>query len=172
MRIYLTPDAEAKLRGMRNIPRTVPKVLAAALDTQNQVSVGHITEKRLTGKGPFPVPQGKLGVRTNRLRDSLMWVPAKVDKGGRVTSAIGSDVKYAGIHEFGGFIRPTTVRPKNGKALKFSIGGRVVFAKQVQLPARYMPARRPVRRGILDRRMEYEEGLSQAVLNGISQAMK
>lgn len=39
--------------------------------------------------------------------------------------------RYARIHEYGG-----EIRPKRGKALRFVIGGRPVFAKKVTIPAR------------------------------------
>lgn len=44
---------------------------------------------------------------------------------------VGSPLIYATIHQFGGIIKP-----KNGKALAFSVGGDSVFAKQVTIPAR------------------------------------
>ena len=44
---------------------------------------------------------------------------------------VGSPLIYAAIHQFGGIIKP-----KNGKALAFSVGGDSVFAKQVTIPAR------------------------------------
>ncbi|SDR07639.1 phage virion morphogenesis protein [Pseudovibrio sp. Tun.PSC04-5.I4] len=43
----------------------------------------------------------------------------------------GSPVVYAAIHQFGG-----TIKPKNGKALFFMMGGATVAASQVSIPAR------------------------------------
>ncbi len=43
---------------------------------------------------------------------------------------VGSDRKYAAIHQLGGVIQA------KGKALVFTIGGRTVFAKKVTIPAR------------------------------------
>lgn len=44
---------------------------------------------------------------------------------------VGSGLVYAGIHQFGG-----TIVPKNGDRLAFSIGGRLVMADKVEMPAR------------------------------------
>jgi phage gpG-like protein len=44
---------------------------------------------------------------------------------------VASDRIYAAIQQLGG-----TIRPKNGKALVFMLGGRKIFAKQVTLPPR------------------------------------
>lgn len=44
---------------------------------------------------------------------------------------VGTNVLYAAIHQFGGVIRP-----KSGSRLRFRIGRREVFARQVTVPAR------------------------------------
>jgi phage virion morphogenesis protein len=44
---------------------------------------------------------------------------------------VGSNKEYAAVHQFG-----ATIVPKNGKALRFMLGDRVVFAKKVTIPAR------------------------------------
>jgi phage gpG-like protein len=44
--------------------------------------------------------------------------------------SIGSDRKYAAIHQLGGVIKA------KGKALVFMLGGKKIFAKQVKIPAR------------------------------------
>ena len=67
---------------------------------QNELTVGHIRKARMTGKGPFPVSQGRLGVRTNRLRNSLRATQPRI-AGGTVVGSIGSNVVYAAAHEFG-----------------------------------------------------------------------
>lgn len=48
---------------------------------------------------------------------------------------VGSDRPYALIHQLGG-----TITPKKGKFLKFTIGGKTIFAKKAVMPPRpYMP---------------------------------
>lgn len=50
----------------------------------------------------------------------------------RPSVTIGSDVFYAPYVHDG--TRPHVIRPKRGKALRFVIGGQVVFARVVQHP--------------------------------------
>ncbi|MEW9901041.1 phage virion morphogenesis protein [Chitinivorax sp. PXF-14] len=53
------------------------------------------------------------------------------------SAMVGTNVKYAAIHQFGGQTRPHVIRPKNKKALAF--GGRVV--RSVNHPGSNIPAR-------------------------------
>lgn len=62
---------------------------------------------------------------SSRLKDSITY---RADGQG-VT--VGTNVKYAAIHQLGG-----TIRPKDKKCLRFEIDGRIIFAKQVTIPAR------------------------------------
>ncbi len=71
--------------------------------------------------------------RKGRLRTSL-----RITKVTETTVSVGSDAKYARIHQLGGVIRP-----KGGKALRFAIGGKTFFRKKVTIPARpYWPITR------------------------------
>lgn len=53
------------------------------------------------------------------------------------SAVVGSNLKYAAIHQFGGKTRAHIIKPRNKKALAF--GGRVV--KQVNHPGSVIPAR-------------------------------
>ena len=77
---------------------------------------------------------GQLKVRTGHLRRSIYSQSTGFLKG-----HIGSDAKYAAIHQYGGIIRP---RVK--KALKFKVGDRWVTTQRVRIPTRpfIMPHRR------------------------------
>ena len=81
-----------------------PKQLLAAIvrgQTKGTAFIhGAITKERLTGQGPFPVDQHRLGVKSGLMRKSLRWTKAE-SNGNTVTSAIGTNVRYAGAHEFG-----------------------------------------------------------------------
>lgn len=63
---------------------------------------------------------------SRRLRDSIVY---QFD--GSETLAIGTNVIYAAIHQFGG-----EIVPKNAKVLFFKIGGDEVVAQRVLMPAR------------------------------------
>lgn len=53
------------------------------------------------------------------------------------SAVVGTNIKYAAIHQFGGQTRAHLIKPKNKKALAF--GGKVV--KQVNHPGSKIPAR-------------------------------
>lgn len=53
------------------------------------------------------------------------------------SAVVGTNVVYAGIHNFGGQTKPHVIRPKHKKALKFN--GR--FAKKVNHPGSKIPKR-------------------------------
>jgi phage gpG-like protein len=162
--IKLTPPD--LLERLRNAPANIPIALGKAMDSQNLETVGHISKARMTGKGPFPPSEGKLGTRSNRLRLSLRATPSVVS-GQTITSSIGSNVEYMGIHEFGGQTRPHLIKARNGKSLRFQMAGREVFVKSVKHPGSKIPARAPISHGIADRGDAYGVALSQAALKAL-----
>jgi len=86
---------------------------------------------------------------------------------GKVFSS--GDVKYAGIHEFGGTTKPHIIRAVNAKALAFKdYFGDTAFYKQVMHPGSKMPERSYMRAGLADMKDQIVEGLSEAVREGIS----
>ena len=70
-------------------------------------------------------------VDTGRLRASIR-IESRRLLSLRSVYTIGSDVSYADMVHNG--TRPHTIRPRNKQALRFRIGGRVVFAKVVHHP--------------------------------------
>lgn len=76
---------------------------------------------------------GQTLVRTGRLRNSIS-VKAFPDR-----ALVGTNVKYAAIHQFGGKTGATVIRPKNKKAL-FWPGARHPV-KMVRHPGSNIPAR-------------------------------
>lgn len=78
------------------------------------------------GRGPAKILQdtGRLAASITTQYDNL-------------SAVVGTNVKYAAIHQFGGTTPPHVIRPKNKKALAFS--GRVV--KKVNHPGSKIPAR-------------------------------
>ena len=68
---------------------------------------------------------GNLKARSGHLRRSIKS-GANRNKGW-----LSNDVVYAGIHEYGG-----TIKPKGGGYLKFKIGDQFVSVKEVVIPAR------------------------------------
>ena len=70
-------------------------------------------------------------VRTGRLRSSIRAEPP-VFFSLRGKVSVGSDLEYAAAVNDGS--RPHIIRPRRAQVLRFSVGGRIVFAKVVHHP--------------------------------------
>lgn len=180
MNIPLTSNATNILRALARMPADMLAAMKRELDEQNQLTVGHIQANRLSGKGPFDPSLGKLGVRTNRYRQSVRRSPAIIT-GSSISSAIGTNLKpYPTIHEFGGaFTRKAgSVRLRtdasgalmrrgpNGRLATFA-GRRHKRAKVVHFDAHgvKVPARAPLQRGIADKAPDYARRLPTAIVS-------
>jgi phage gpG-like protein len=178
----ISGSAQAAIQRLTD-SRLVLPVIARELDQQLNLTVGHIVAKRLTGTGPFPVSEHRLGVRTGHLRRSLRTTKATVT-GNTVTGAIGTNVKYAGIHEFGGTIKRLLLagsvrlatdrkgnllrQGKNGKLAVFARASRktattVAYAGGKRFDV-VIPERAPIRTGIADRQQAMGEAVTAAIL--------
>lgn len=179
IQIELSSNADAILRRVQGFPPRLAQAVAGAMDRQNQLTIAHAQRHYLSG----PRPQ-RLGVRTNRLRSSLTAAPARVT-GDSVISSIGTNVAYAGAHEFG-FDGSVTVRAHQRNIFRsHQTGGGSVFdmrtgrvrrqavrtisllqgqatvrshARRVKMRAR--PFLRPA---VEDSRLEYSKAVSTAI---------
>jgi hypothetical protein len=129
IKIELPPESEATIQRFRDMPEELPKAIKRGMDRSLQIVTGRIVEKRMSGKGPFPPPQHRLGEVTGQLRRSLRAEPAEIAQQ-TVTGAIGTPVIYGAVHEFG---FSGTVRGKGGKSHHM-----------------HMPERAPVRTGVTE----------------------
>jgi phage gpG-like protein len=77
---------------------------------------------------------------TLRLHQVLARSP-RVIMSSKNEGTVGSDRHYAAIHQLGGRTPAHVIRPKTAKALRFVIGGRVIFVKSVTHPGSAVPAR-------------------------------
>lgn len=121
--------------------KKVPQQLKATgelFDSAVALTVQRLAIK-MTNLVKMKLSDNVLRVKTGRLRRSINY---SVDYANSKTTAIvGTNVEYAGIHEFGGVIPARIVYPKKKSALKFTVGGKVVFAKRANIPAVKMPQR-------------------------------
>jgi phage gpG-like protein len=161
-------------------PARVLRALAKTLDRENELTTAEIQANNLSRRG-----SSTLGVVTNRLRSSARPSRAVIT-GQRIESAIGSNVIYAGVHEFG-FRGMVTVRAhlrRNPRGDVFR-GGRSVTAfltkdghirrKRARPVAEgvsrvkahtmqmNMPARAPFRSGVEDRLPAYRTAASDSL---------
>lgn len=82
---------------------------------------------------------GVLQTRTGRLKSSIR-IRTRSSRT-RFTARIGTRVKYAAIHEYGGTEPAHEIRAKKAKALAYFRGGELAFATAVQFPGAKMPER-------------------------------
>lgn len=95
-------------------------------------------------------------VRTGHLRRSIQS-GVRV-KGNDIEGFVGSNLKYAGVHEFGGIIKP-----KNGEYLMFMLDGQFRKVKQVVIPERSY-----IRTGIENNIGSITSLVKQEIINSIN----
>lgn len=181
--IQLSPESQAVLRQMHDLPRVTMQGIAAAMDKENLFTVSHIQAKYLSGsklkKPSFPGLRTMTGNYNSSLRSSKAVV-----YGDTVITKIGTNVKskgfsYPSLHEFGGewTTKPQEVRHRTdakGNILRRD-NGLLIFAKKSHKrsitrtfgggKSVTIPARSPIQRGIKDRRQDYSDAISAAILS-------
>ncbi len=80
---------------------------------------------------PAPWPAKSDGSPATLRKNQVLVHSIRIVKLTNSSVTVGTDRVYAAIHQLGG-----TIKPKHGKALRFSLGGAEVFAKSVSIPAR------------------------------------
>lgn len=142
-----------------------PKFLAAAvkaIDLQNELTLSTTAEKRLSFSRDKPPTMEGLRMQTGRLRQSFQKGKAIQDaakaEGETIVSAIGSNVQYAAVHEFG-FAGSVPVPPHF----------RLAFGAPIEVKGHMrkvnLPARRMVQRTLEERKPKYVEALDKAALD-------
>jgi phage gpG-like protein len=160
IKVEIPPDSRALIAKLQRFPVELGEAIKRGMNRAGALALGKITAERFTGLGPFPVSEHKLGVRTGRLRGSLRWTPAQsVTSGGQlieVSGAMGSNVEYLGVHEFG-FDGTVNVKSFTRKVPELRFGrapagprARRPTTETVKAHTRTMriPARAPLRTGI------------------------
>ncbi len=105
IQIQLSPQAIALTEKFKRSPQEFPQAIKRGMTRALAVVSGRIQERRLTGHGPFPATEHRLGERTGQLKLRTQSKPVQITSEGTQTvveGAIGSSVFYAAIHEFGG----------------------------------------------------------------------
>ena len=156
----LTPEAQQTLLDIERMPAAMGDAMAVVMDQENELSIGHISQRYLSSRGPR-----SLGVRTNRLRSSLRRAKARSVSDLGVVSSIGSNVVYLGVHEFG-FKGTVNVRSHTRRVTQAF--GRILSAPTSVSVSSHkrkvdIPERAPLRRGVTDRMNHYVRSISEAI---------
>lgn len=150
----------ALIARFKHMPRAVNqalyvKVLALSLKLEKLVKVGKLNGQvlnRITGALARSIHQN-----VDRNIHSVI---------GRVFSS--GDVKYAGIHEFGGTTAPHVILPKKASVLAFmGKSGGMVFTRRVNHPGSKMPERSFLRSSLHQMSTEISLGMKEAVVQAI-----
>jgi phage gpG-like protein len=123
--IQFTPQAEAALARVKAIPQKALKGIARGMDKANPNTAGVIQKNFLNFPREGPTQPTGLRHKTGHLFRSVRASKAVIT-GESVLSAIGSNVSYAGVHEFGfkGTVNVPAHSRKPGKT--FLLGGKLV----------------------------------------------
>lgn len=175
--IQLSERSREAIERLAEYPQRLTAAIRSALDKENQLTVGHIVSAKLSRRGPKT-----LGVRSNRLRGSVRATRARANGAGQVVASIGTNVVYAGVHEFGfrgrvGVRAHTKNMTFKRSALASSyyhmVGGTKIkkSSKQtVQVAVRAhsrqvnFPKRAPIATGILERQERYRNAIEKAIV--------
>lgn len=117
--------------------------LYAAVYGEALLLQAHVQAGKLSGQ--------VLNQRTGVLRDRIHV--EMEDTAGAIVATVGTKVKYARIHEYGG-----TIVPKVAKALRFVVDGKTIHAKSVTMPERSF-----LRSALSDREQQIRAALAAAV---------
>lgn len=111
----------AFIKTMQRMRQAIPQASISSMRVATQYLRGYIIKNKLRGQ--------VLKVKTGRLASSIDREEFLV--GGGAVGRVGSNLKYARIHEMGGTIHAT-----NAPYLKFLVDGRWIMTEQVKIPAR------------------------------------
>jgi hypothetical protein len=140
----------------RRIASNMPTIVNTAMQTQMTQLADYVRSGKLSGQ--------VLNRRSGALSRSIYGTSS--NSSGSVVGKVGSrGVPYANIWENTGSAAHT-VEAINAKALRFEIGGSVVFAKRVNIPAQNA---RPFLRPALNER---REAILQALRSAVVQVIK
>lgn len=101
----------------------------------------HVVAEKLHGQ--------VLHVRSGTLARSITY--RVEESAGVIRGIVGTNVGYGKAHEFGMTLHIPEIRPRNAKALRFMVGGSVVFATRVRAHDVHLPERSFLRSSLKDR---------------------
>jgi phage gpG-like protein len=184
--VSLSSEAQSLIERLGSADARLLQAVQRGLYRANQRTMSEITLNRMSGKGPFPVSQNRLGEVESHARKSLT-TSRPVIHAGAVVSSIGSNVGYVAVHEFG-FKGVATVKKHLRKAPlgdRFNVGGQTVTGRSLgragrqrrrkdQISSRVsfvkqhtrkmeIPARKFIRTGIEENDAIYSSELSDAL---------
>jgi hypothetical protein len=127
--VVIDAKSIAYLKKISDMPRQVPGAIQRGLNTGLETIKERLITKRLSGQGPFPPSQHRLGEVTGLLKATVY--SRSIIQGNKVIGYIGAEAPYAGVHEYG-----AVIKAKNAPFLVFKVRGKTIRTKEVTIPAR------------------------------------
>lgn len=175
--IEISVRAEQVLAQLDHLPERMGAGIAAAMDKENELTIAHIQRNRLTGYGPFPVAEHRLGNRpgepgSGSLRQSVNATKSAVS-GDDVTSAIGASVHYAVVHELGfeGDVQVREYKMRLGMKDQFRIGG-VTMTRQDALRIYALQTKKQFRAGMADAGNQWRDRMQRNRLKRLAMDLR
>ena len=164
--IEFTEKSIATLARLKAYPEAQMQSIARGQDAATKKITLSTIENRLTGRGPFPVSEHRLGRVTHYLATTTVAVPPVIE-GRTVTTAIHTDASYAGVHE-AGFDGEVHVRSYTRNRYKYgrkrtrrkTIGEIAVKAHDREM---HIPARAPIHTGIAENIPQIQASINEAL---------
>lgn len=148
----------AAARELRRLGMNMPKVL----DREVQRAAD-----RLANRVRSKLADDVLQRQTGRL-----WRSVTTDKPGEGQREVGTNVKYAAIHEFGGIIPAHFVRPVRKQALSWEVGGIRYFSRGHMIPDVRIPKRPYMRPSMEEVRPEIVAHARQRITTILAEAAR
>ena len=176
MNVTLTTTGIALLDRLRAFPEKLSLAVAKGTSAGVLVALGKTQKERFTGRGPFPVSDNRIGIRTGRLRGSLLLSSMSRDASGVGARVVSTGVKYFAPHEFG---FAGTVNVKEHARTISRIGTKVVKStrkprKRDKLPITKTshPVRAHTRKVNIPERRMLRTGLAQHLPAALGEAIE
>jgi phage gpG-like protein len=169
--INLSQKAQEILGAPGGVPRKVIASIQAAMNLQMELTASAVVKNRMSELRKGPISPDKLRVETGRLRRSMMRggdgnISKKAEfTGNEIVGSVGTNVRYAAVHEFGGTFRRTL--RATSRAVERNFFGKkrtVVRIGFRQAHSATYPARRPIGRTVDERRQIFVDAISKAIV--------
>lgn len=177
--ITASPNLAASLGALKKT--VLFRAISRGMERGTLAIASRIQNERLSGRGPFPVAQQRLGIGRGdnkgysggRLRKAVRGTKPQT-RDNEVTTSIGANVSYAAAHEFG-FSGTVAVKAHEVTMTK-------LFGRKLKAPLRFsrlaskrnvkIPERRPFRAGIESNIGLLEREIAREVVNEVRKGGK
>jgi len=157
----LTLQVSGIEQALARVDGIAPKMHAALKETVTRETIAlqrHVVEDKLSGQ--------VLNARSGALRRSITY--EVTDQGGEIRGKVGTTLRYGLAHEFGATIHHPGSVARVAKALRFVIGGKVVFAKRTRPHLIKLPERSFLRSSLRDRAADFIQAVRSTIARVLS----